>query len=255
MCMDAKRRREEIEKIIGKNGSIRVADISRLYGVSNVTARSDLEYLESKGKISRTHGGAVATGKLYSDMDVGERYMTNANEKRELAALVARLVEDNDTIMLNAGTTLTYVIQALQTKKNLSIVTNSIQNAVQIGAYPGFNVVLLGGEIDTKYQFTYGNDAICQLDRYHVNKCILSVDGVHTRDGLTLYYSNEVGVVRKMIDSSDKVIVAADGSKIGRNTFSKIAPIEVMEVLVTSRSDKRDQIAEIKSKGITVCEA
>jgi len=156
--------------------------------------------------------------------------------------------------MMNAGTTLTYVLHALRSKRNISIVTNSIQNAVEASTYPGFNVILLGGEIDEKYQFTYGNDTLSQLDKYHATKCILSVDGVHVRDGLTLYYSNESGIVRKMIACSDKIIVAADGSKVGKNTFSRVADICDTDVLVTSGADP-DELEKIREKGIEVYEA
>lgn len=180
--------------------------------------------------------------------------MSNSSSKKELASRIAALVDNNDTIMMNAGTTLTYVLHALRSKRNISIVTNSIQNAVEASTYPGFNVILLGGEIDEKYQFTYGNDTLSQLDKYHATKCILSVDGIHVRDGLTLYYSNESGIVRKMIAASDKVIVAADGSKVGKNTFSRVADITDIDVLVTSGASK-EQLDEIREKGIDVYEA
>lgn len=254
MNISANQRRDEIMEMVRAQGSVRVAEISRLYGVSEVTVRSDLEYLEAQGVLSRVHGGAVGTGKHYVNMDMSERYMSNSSSKKELAERVAELVDNNDTIMMNAGTTLTYVLHALRGKRNISIVTNSVQNAVEASTYPGFNVILLGGEIDEKYQFTYGNDTLSQLDRYHATKCILSVDGIHVRDGLTLYYSNESGIVRKMIACSDQVIVAADGSKVGKNTFSRVADITDMDVLVTNGRGG-DELEAIRKKGITVYEA
>ena len=155
---------------------------------------------------------------------------------------------------MNAGTTLTYVLHAIRGKRNISIVTNSIQNAVEASTYPDFNVILLGGEIDEKYQFTYGNDTLSQLDKYHATKCILSVDGIHANDGLTLYYSNESGIVRKMIAASDKVIVAADGSKLGKSTFSRVASTKDMDVLVTNKTDSA-QIDFLKEQGVVVYES
>ena len=248
-------RRAEIIDLIRKNGSVRVSDISRIYSVSEVTVRSDLEYLESQGQLSRVHGGAVGTGKLYANMDLSERYMTNSASKRELADVAADLIENNDTIMMNAGTTLAYVLHAIQGKKNISIVTNSIQNALEISSYPGVSVTLLGGEIDAKYQFTYGTDTVTQLERYHASKCIISVDGIHERDGLTLYYSNESGIVRKMIEASDKVIVVADSSKLGRSAFSRVASISDVDVLVTNKTHGSEEISVLKEMGCEVIEA
>lgn len=254
MNISTERRRAKIREMICEQGSVRVSEISRKYGVSEVTVRGDLEFLEARGELSRVHGGAVGTGKLYATMDLGERYLTNTSLKKELAAVVADLVQNNDTIMMNAGTTLTYVLRAVQSKKNISIVTNSIQNAMEAGSYPGFHPVLLGGEVDGKYQFTYGNDTLSQLDKYHANKCILSVDGIHVRDGLTLYYANESGIIRKMISSADQVIVVADSSKLGKNTFSRVAALSDVDILVTNRTKNSEEVALMRKMGITVYE-
>ncbi len=252
MKTGVEQRRNEIIEMIARNGSVRIADICKAYGVSEVTVRSDLEYLESQGQLSRVHGGAVGTGKLYVNMDLAERYLTNVSMKKELAEVAASFIEDNDTIMMNSGTTLTHILHAAQGKKNVRIVTNSIQNALEISTFSGFSVILLGGEIDAKYQFTYGNDTLNQLDKYHANKCILSVDGVHVKDGLSLYYPNESGVVRKMISASEKIIVAADSTKIGKRTFSRVAGISDMDIFITNRTKSNEDIKKMKAMGIEV---
>ena len=252
MSLSVEQRRNEIIDLIAKKGSVRVSEISQTYGISEVTIRADLEYLEGQGHLNRVRGGAVGTGKLYANMDLGERYLTNAGAKKALADLACNFIQDNDTIMMNAGTTLTYILHAIQGKKNVRIVTNSIQNAMEITSLPGFEVVLLGGEIDKKYQFTFGADAQNQLDAYHANKCILSVDGIDQKDGLSLYYSNESSIVRKMIESSDEVIVVADSTKIGKSAFSIVAPLTDMDVLVTNRTDKKEELNAIKELGIEV---
>ncbi len=254
MNIEVERRRAEIVELLQKNGSVRVAELSRLYSVSEVTIRTDLEHLESQGQLSRVHGGAVGTGKLYANMDLSERYMTNAMSKRALAGAAAELIENNDTIMMNAGTTLAYVLHCIQGKKNISIVTNSIQNALEISSYPGVNVILLGGEIDAKYQFTYGNDARVQLEGYHANKCILSVDGIDGRDGLTLYYANESSIVRAMIAASEEVIVVADASKLGRSAFSRVAGLDDIDILVTGIKEGSEEILTLREMGKEVIE-
>lgn len=252
MNVAVEQRRGEIIELIQRNGSVRVSDLARLYSISEVTIRTDLEYLESQGQLTRVHGGAVGTGKLYANMDLSERYMTNATSKRELATLAACLIESNDTIMMNAGTTLAYVLKAIQGKKNISIVTNSIQNALEVSSYPGVNVILLGGEIDAKYQFTHGVDTLAQLEHYHANKCIISVDGIDDKDGLTLYYANESGIVRQMIESSDEVIVVADSSKLGRSAFSRVASLADVDILVTNKKDASPELDRLREMGCEV---
>ena len=252
--MDVEQRRSEIMELIHSKGSIRVSELSKAYGISEVTVRSDLEYLESQGQLNRVHGGAVATGKMYANMDLSERYMTNAHYKKLIARIAADLIEDNDTIMMNAGTTLAYVLRALKGKKNINILTNSIQNANEAALYSSFNVILLGGDLDSKYQFTYGHDAEHQLENYHATKCILSVDGISAKSGLTLYYANEATLARKMIEAANTVIVAADGSKIGKSAFARITNAKKTNILVTSVSDNREEIAALAKAGIKIYE-
>ncbi|MBQ7333013.1 MAG: DeoR/GlpR transcriptional regulator [Clostridia bacterium] len=253
--LSTEQRRNEIVSLLHAKGKIKVSEIAEKYGISEVSVRKDLEYLEMQGHLSRVHGGAVALNKLYINMDLSERYKTNSVAKKRLAKLAATLIEDNDTIMMNAGTTLSYFLHALQGKKNITIVTNSIQNAMGAALFQSFNVILLGGEFDSKYQFTYGEDALSQLENYHATKCILSVDGVSMDTGLSLYYSNEASVARKMIECSEKLIVAADGTKFGKNAFVKITDLTPGDVLVTNFTENRSEAEKITQAGITLLEA
>ncbi len=255
MQLSTEERREEIAALAHANGRVKVSELSARYGVSEVSIRKDLEALEAEGRLSRVHGGAVGMNKLYVDMDQSERFKTNAPAKRELAALAAKFIDDNDTIMMNAGTTLTYVLRAIRAKKNITIVTNSIQNATEAALYPSFHVILLGGELDSKYQFTYGPDALRQLENYHATKCILSVDGISADSGLTLYYAHEAELARRMIDSSSTVIVTADASKIGKNVFARITDAGKTDILLTNTSENKEELARLKKLGIKIQEA
>lgn len=252
--LTTEQRRNEIISLLHAKGRVRVAELSERYGVSDVSIRKDLEQLEMQGHLTRVHGGAVGMSKLYINMDLAERYKTNAAAKKQLAKAVASLIEDNDTVMMNAGTTLSYVLHAMQTKRNITLVTNSLQNAMEASLYPSFNVKLLGGEYDAKYQFTFGEDAIAQLENYHATKCILSVDGFSASAGLTLYYSNEVAIARKMISRADTLIVAADATKLGKTTFARITGAEETDVLVTGHAEERGEIEQIAALGIRILE-
>ncbi|MBP3397215.1 MAG: DeoR/GlpR transcriptional regulator [Clostridia bacterium] len=252
--LTTEQRRNEIISLLHTKEQVRVAELAERYGVSNVSIRKDLEHLEMQGHLTRVHGGAVGMSKLYVNMDLAERYKTNAAAKKQLAKAVATLIEDNDTIMMNAGTTLSYVLHALQGKRNITLVTNSLQNAMEASLYPSFNVKLLGGEYDAKYQFTFGEDAIAQLDNYHATKCILSVDGFSASAGLTLYYSNEVAIARKMISRADTLIVAADGTKLGKTTFARITGAVEADILVTGKGGDRSEMEQISALGIRIME-
>ena len=245
-------RRERIISKIHESGRVRVTDLSDEFGISEVTVRKDLEALEAEGQLKRVHGGAVGLNKLYVNMDLSERYKTNAQAKRALAELAAEFIEDNDTIFMNAGTTLTYVLRAIKGKQNISIVTNSVQNATEAALYASFDVILLGGHLDSKYQFTYGADAESQLENYHADKCILSVDGISAASGLTLYYANEAPLARKMVESAASTIVVADSSKIGRDVFARITDAKKTDVLITNPSDNTKELSALRKLGVKI---
>lgn len=255
MSISTEERREEIIGIIQENGKVKVSELSSRYGISEVSIRKDLEILEAEGHLSRVHGGAIGLNKLYVNMDLNERYKTNAIAKRKLAELASKFIEDNDTIMMNAGTTLTYVLRAIRNKKNITIVTNSVQNATEAALYSDFTVILLGGELDSKYQFTYGEDAISQLENYHANKCILSVDGISAAAGLTLYYSNEAALVKKMLESSATAIITADSSKVGKNVFAKITDASKTNILITTHTENKNELEKLRKLGLEIHEA
>ena len=146
------------------------------------------------------------------------------------------MIEDNDTIMLNSGTTTLLVFRALPQNLNLNIVTNSVAIALEGTAKPNFNIILLGGLINTKYQFTFGDDAIRQLKSYYADKLILSVDGIETEHGFSTYYDKEAEIDRIMIERSNINIVAADHSKFGRCAFTKISDLSVADYIITDTS-------------------
>ncbi len=252
MAGTAEERRDKITEIIRKEGSVRVRELARLFNTSEVTIRGDLETLEAGGQCRRNHGGAVGLDKLYIDMDITERYMSNSAQKKAIAEAISRIIDDNDTLLLNAGTTLTYVLRALRDKKNISVITNSIANAAEAASYQNMSVILLGGQIDSKYQFTYGADAVSQLLRYHTVKSILSVDGIDPLSGLTLYYSSEADLVRAMIENSETVIIAADSSKLGRSTFAKIAPVTSADMIVTNHTENTELLDKLNLIGIKI---
>ncbi len=232
--MDVFERREKILEMLHRDGRVKVNELSALFDISDVTIRMDLADLEAKGQLSRVHGGAVSSYKTYHNMDMQQRMAANQGQKEAIARYIVGMIEENDTIMFNAGTTTLAVFRMLPAKMNLSIVTNSIAIAVEASANPNFNVVLLGGSVNPKYQFIYGADAIMQLERYYADKLILSVDGITLENGLTSFYNHEVELDRIMLTHASSKIVAADSTKLGRTAFTRIADISMPDYIITN---------------------
>ena len=117
-------------------------------GTSLVTIRSDLDALAEQGKLVRMAGGAILPS---SEGPQTHHYIENIEQKREIATNCAAHINDGDTLFINSGTTTTLVAEALRTKKNLNIVTNSLPIATLLGGIPTFRVILLGGTINPQF--------------------------------------------------------------------------------------------------------
>ncbi len=250
--MTSEQRKEKILQLLKENGTVRVTSLSRLFGVSEVTVRAYLEDMEGKGLLSRVHGGAVSTYKPYYSMNLGQRLEANQRAKVAIAERISALIQPNDTVMLNAGTTTLLVFRRFPAEYNLTIVTNSISIALEASGNPNYTVILAGGSVNTKYQFTHGSDTVAQLKRYHADKLILSVDGISTEQGFTTYYNTEAPVAEAMLAQSDCCIVAADRSKFGHSALAKISELSVADYIVTSERPSAELSEALAENGVTV---
>jgi len=246
------KRKDEILDILKSKGKVRVTDLSELFGVSEVTIRTDLSDMERKGLLSRVHGGAISLYKPYYSMNMTQRLETNQTEKVNIAEKIAQMIEPNDTIMMNSGTTTLLTFRKFPSEFCLNIITNSVGIALEAASNPNYNVVLIGGSLNTKYQFTFGTDAVDQLRNYHADKFILSVDGIDAGNGFTTYYDKEAEIDRIMMAQSYKCIVAADYSKFNHSAFVKISDLSVADCIVTNSTIDPKVVDEFRELGIDV---
>ena len=142
--------------------------------------------------------------------------------------------------------------EALCARKRLCVVTNSIRAAEVLAGYPETHVVLLGGEINAIYGFTFGDDAVQQLGRYQPAWAILSVDGVNAVQGITTYHAEEAMVNRIMIQQAHQVIVAADRRKVGRAGFTGICRLDDCFTVITDSGAKPEELDGIRATGAAV---
>lgn len=254
MVMKLDKRKDKILEILKKNGTVRVTNLSKTLNVSEVTVRNYLTDMENKGLLTRVHGGAIFSYRPYYSMNLNQRLETNRQVKERIAKKAANLVKPNDTVMLNAGTTTLLAFRYLPYDYNLNIVTNSISIALEGSGNPNYNIVLIGGTINSKFQFTYGEDAIEILKKYHADKLILSVDGVDMKNGFSTYYAEETQVDKAMIEQSDSCIIVADNSKFDKNAFSKVYDLNVADYIVTDKDFNTEDAKLMAKHGIKIIE-
>ena len=242
-------RRQKILDILHQNGKVSVAAISRELGTTPVTIRSDLTVLEQEGHLIRVQGGAVLPPRNKGVQT--SLIVSNVEEKKRIASTVAGMIRNGDTLFINSGTTTEYVASALEIRTNLNIVTNSLAVATILGEIPSFRVILVGGEINAQYGFTYGGDALSQLEKYKANWAILSIDGISTSCGITTRHAEEAMVDRTMIANASNTLIVADHTKIERAGFARVRD-DLSDISVITNSLDTSELAENGVAVITV---
>ena len=226
-------RRNSIMELLRKHGRVYVSQLSKDFNTTEVTIRNDLTIMEREGLIMRVQGGAVPMPGG-NDSETKESHISNLAQKQAIAEAVSRMIQDGDTLFINCGTTTQCVAEALKARRNLNVVTNSISVATALADVPTIRVLLLGGEVNAQYGFTYGANAQEQLSQFQAGWAVLAVDGVSIPGGITTYHAEEAILDRMMIDGAGHALIVADGSKIGRTGFSRICECDEKLTVITN---------------------
>ena len=243
-------RRQAILEQLNREGIVQVAQLSERLGTTQATIRNDLDTLAEEGQLDRIQGGAVR--KVKTGETWGGALPPVGQGRRAIAEAVLSHIHDGDTLFINSGMTTMAVAEVLCLRKNLNIVTNSLAVANYLAHQADMRLILLGGELNANYGFTYGGDALEQLNRYQPQWSILSVDGVHPEHGITTYHADEAMIDRTMIARAQKTIIVADNRKIGRVGFSHICGVGENQLLITDSGCETDQLERIENAGAQV---
>lgn len=225
-------RRQEIAEAVSKQGFMSLGDLVDALGVSESTVRRDLEALEHKGVLRRTHGGAVSLkDSPQHAMAFADRQTTAADEKRAIAVVVAGRIPEGQTLILNGGTTCFEVARALAGRR-LSVITNSLPIASLLSGELATEVTLVGGYVYPRTGVALGPEAERMLRGLRAAQLVLSCAGVTEAGG---FNANQmmVDVERRMMAVADEVILAADHSKFGRVGVAKLFDWSEIDVVAT----------------------
>ncbi len=250
-------RGEKILRILQKSGNVSVEDLCRLLSVSIATVRRDLQELEDRGMLRRTHGGAVTVEPLLyeafrHDSSFREQMDKHANEKRRIALAAADLIQDGDTISLTAGTTTTEVTRSIRHRSGITVVTNTVNVAMELSQRHDLEVLVTGGQLRGNWFSLVGPIARQMIEQVVVDKMFIGVNGIHAQKGLTCLNCDEAGTNRAMVDQAKQRIVVADHTKLGEVTRHRICGIEKIDLLITDTGASDAAIAQFVSRGLEV---
>lgn len=248
-------RRSQIVNKITEERMVKASNLMQEFNVSIETIRRDLEYLEKQGYLKRVYGGAVLEGLYSLEPTYEHREIINYDEKKAIAERTAQLINDDDTIFMDVGTTTLKVAHCLVTKKNLTVITNSSLIAHSLILNKTCRVILLGGEMRRGELSVSGFLCDANMQYFHANKAIIGVGGITIPGGITDYHTEEATNRRTMIKRVDKVIAVADYSKFGVTAMNSVCPLSKIHLLVTDWRTSSKVLDEYRSTGLNVCVA
>jgi len=247
----AEERRAAILGRLGIDGRAQVVALAEELGVSEVTIRQDLAYLEERGLLRRTHGGAIPVETGY-EMSFEDMTGEKTEEKARIAARAAALVHEGETILLDVGTTTTAVAKALAGRRNLTIVTNALNIALILEGSPGITVIVTGGTLRAKQHSLVNPLAMDVLQRIRADRAILGANGVESVAGVTNANFPEAEIKRVMANRAREKILVADSGKIGRIAAAVVAPVTAFDRLITGAEAVESEIGLLTAAGLQV---
>lgn len=247
-------------EILGRDGRLEVDGAAGELGVSAATIRRDLDHLAQQQMLTRTRGGAVAASVAY---DLPLRYKTGRRtaEKQSIGRVAASLVPPGSVVGLNGGTTTSETARALATRADLAapdgrpaitVVTNALNIASELVVRRHVKIVVTGGVARTQSYELIGPLATPILRDLHLDLTILGVNGIDVGTGASAHHEGEAAVNAMMVERANQVIVVADSSKLGRNAFARICPIEAVDILVTDAAATDEQVEAFAAAGVRV---
>ncbi len=247
-------RRQHILQIIENNGFVSLQELVDTCTASESTVRRDLEFLDGIGQIRRTRGGAAYVGESLAGFE--DRSLHASQEKRAIAKVAAELIDPEETLLLDGGTTTLEVAKQLSGfGKPFQIVTNSLPIANVLANQPGMELVLIGGYLYPKTGVALGPIAVAALEKINAHRLVMSVGGI-TEKGLFNSNALLVETERQMIKSADVVMVVCDSSKLGRTALSHLCELDEIDHLVVDSgiTPQWKQLLESKGTKLTIVE-
>jgi DeoR/GlpR family transcriptional regulator of sugar metabolism len=254
-ALTSKRRSSILDELKSKH-SVRVADLSRNLGVSEVSIRRDLRILEEHGLLKRVHGGAVALDSHSIEYSLADHRDPQREKKERIGKAAAQLVGRDESLIFDSGSTPLQVARSLDRQLlqsgNLTVISAYLPVVKELGHWSGVHFILLGGIYLPNYNLMVGPQTIEQLKGLHVDKIFLGADGMTLSQGLTTANVLEAEVDRAMVQAATEVIVVSDSSKIGVIGLATIMPFSGINKLITDTDAPQDFIDALRRQGIEV---
>lgn len=237
-----------IEKHLNETGYASSVELQELTSASKATVRRDLISMAKAGKISLTHGGAVSMLRnLSAEESYQKKTTSNADEKNRIAEFAAGLINPGSKVIIDSGTTTLMLVQYIRKIPDLTVITNDVNIAYRLYDSSNTKIILIGGSIRPGYYTAIGSTAENQVKSLTADLCIIGTDSISEK-GISIANINERGIKTSIVESANQVVVLADHSKFGKNSFANVCPLDDIDIVVTGReSEKASSVKKIAS--------
>ena len=243
-------RRNQIVELIEKKRTLSNAEIMERFNISIETVRRDLLYLENKGALKRVYGGAIKNEVNSVEPNYTNRESLNDSEKIAIAMEAEKLIDKDDTVFFDIGTTVLHLANRVDSSKKVLAFTNSLRTAMAL-ADKAKSVILTGGQLRYGEFCVSGSIAEENMLRFNVNKVIIGVGGI-TENGITDFIEEEASLRKKMIKNAETVIALADYSKFGVRAVCNVCDLTDVDILITDEKAPEDLLKLAQKNGVKV---
>lgn len=250
-------RQEHILRRLEEDGKVSIPELCTALSASLATIRRDLEGLESRSLLRRTRGGAVPIGPFFyepflRDASFQDRVNRFAEEKRRIARAAAELVHRGDTVAMSGGTTTTEVMRSLKVLSGITIITNTVNVAMELSSRSDIDVIVTGGQLRGNWFTLIGPLATLTADMLFADIMFIGVDGIDVQQGLTCTNSAEADFLRHLARHSKKKVVVADHSKLGTVAKWLLCPTNEIDMMITDCGASAEAVHAFREAGISV---
>lgn len=247
-------RREMILALLKRDGSVKVSQLMKTFGVSIETIRRDLEALEKDGLLKRVYGGAVQNSRRSVEPLIENRMVRNAAEKEKIGRRAALLVEDGDVVGIDVGTTTMELALALRERDlHVIAITNSLPIAAVLSESERIEVILTGGRV-RRGELSVGGHFLTEANMrmFQTDKLFLGVGGITREFGITDYREEEIAFRRIGVERTKEVYALADHSKFGVTAMNHICDMDRIHAVITDSGTDRDLVGAFRAKGVRI---
>ena len=248
----ANSRKQLILENLKKTGGIKISELAGKFGKSRMTITRDLDELATNGLLLRVHGGAVSNISRGYEPPYFSRKGLRTVAKQAIANMANELITEGNTLILDVGSSTRELAQLLKKRKNLTVITPSLEHAMELAGNSLIKLIVTGGIVRVGEMSIIGPISENTINEFNVDKAFIGAGGIDLKAGLTEYNTEDTQVKKSIIENCKQSIVLADSTKLGNVTFSKVIPLEKIDILITDSEADPSFINGLEGKGIKV---